>query len=188
MSTEPFDDEQISRMIAFFADRLNLVFAHFFCTIEFDGDEDFRAAPTLENFKNPRIQGLRMIRSACLHTTLIALRDLGDVLSQRPKSKPDDLRASDFGYPPVASFLAPCDRNSINKAIAHSTTFDVAASQRWNIDTLVMKCVQQSLTFLRWLEENRDWSFTAFFCRTGIESTYGYLTKRLKEIRTRDAL
>jgi hypothetical protein len=93
MSTEPFDDEQISHMIAFFADRLNLVFAHFFCTIEFDGDEDFRAALTLENFKNPRIRGLRMIRSACLHTTLIALRDLGDlskpeteVQARRPQS------------------------------------------------------------------------------------------------------
>jgi len=185
MSTEPFDDEQISRMIAFFADRLNLVFAHFFCKIEFDGDDDFRAAPTFENLRNPRIQGLLIIRSACLHTTLIALRDLGDVLSQKPKSKPDDLRASDFGYPPVASFLPDSDRNSINKAIAHSTIFDVTASQRWNINNLVMKCVEQSLS-LRWLEENRDWS-SALFCRTRIESTYDYLTKRLKEIRASDA-
>jgi hypothetical protein len=83
LSTERFDDEQISHMIAFFADRLNLVFAHFFCTIEFNGDQDFSALPTQENLKDARILGLRTIRGACLHTTLIALRDLDDVLTPR---------------------------------------------------------------------------------------------------------
>ena len=49
MNTNNFNDDQVSYMIAFFADRLNLIFAHFFCTIEFAGDKDFGAPATLKD-------------------------------------------------------------------------------------------------------------------------------------------
>ena len=185
MSTERFDDEQISHMIAFFADRLNLVFAHFFCTIEFNSDKDFSALPTQENLKDARILGLRTIRGACLHTTLIALRDLDDVLTPRkPKSKfLDDFKISDFGYARTLSFLSTSERKLINQVIAHSTLIGADLSHRWDVFELATKCVRQSVTFLEWLEKHSRDPYTALWCRTGIQSTYDFVATKLKEIR-----
>jgi len=180
MNAQPFDDEQISHMIGFFADRLNLVFTHFFCTIEFDGDEDFAAPPTI---KNARALRLRMIRNACLHTTLLALRDLDDVLDvRRPKKWPTDLKISDFGFPHSLGFLGKSERDSINTIIAHSTIPSAKISYRWDAFELTSKCIRQSIAFLEWIEKNRDWS-SALFCRTGIQSTYDYVAKELKKIQ-----
>ena len=185
MSTQRFDDEEISHMIAFFADRLNLVFAHFFCKIEFEGDKDFSATPTLENFKNARILRLCVIRSACLHATLLALRDLDDVLTARkPKSKwLDDFKISDFGFPHTLKFLCKSERDSINQVIAHSTIIGSDVSHRWDVFELATKCVRQSVTFLEWLETHSRDPYTALYCRTGIQSTYDFVAKKLKEIQ-----
>lgn len=185
MSTEPFDNYQVSHMIAYFADRLSLVFAHFFCAIEFDGDKNSSAPPTLND---PRALGVRMIRSACMHTTLLALRDLDDVLRTRPpKSRPDSIYISDFGYPHSLAFLAVSERTSINKAIAHSTTVGADVSHGWDIFKLVTKCLNQSNIFFDWLEQHRD-RLSALYCRTGIQSTYDYVATKLREIHIRNSI
>lgn len=134
---------------------------------EFDGDEDF----TADDFDNARAWALQTIREACLHVTLIALRDLEDVLTPRtPRSKPDDFKISDLGFPHALAFLAESERNAINKRIAHST---LPGSEpvpfRWDIVELVTKGVSQSLTFLDWVvaqngvDRFESWS-SAVYC------------------------
>ena len=49
---------------------------HFFCRLESSEDEDFRG----ELDKDDRAWALQIVHEACLHTTLIALRDLHDFL------------------------------------------------------------------------------------------------------------
>jgi len=173
-----FDDDSMSNMVAFFADRLNRIFAHYFCIIEFYGDKDIKTPPS---FSHPRRLGLHSIQAACFHETLMALRDLDDVFSKQSKKKNDDLRISDYGYPGSLRFLSVSERNSINKAIAHSTTYGADISLRWDTFELVSKCVRQSLTFLEWIEKNEDWG-SGFFCRTSIQSTYDYISRKIKEI------
>jgi len=185
MSGPSFDDEKISHMIAFFTDRLNLVFAHFYCTFEFDGDADF-STPTA--IINSRASALRIIQSACQHTTLTALRDIDDVLSIRRKIKPDDLRISDFGFSHGLDFLSPSERENIHKIIVHSTLAGAEPpSRRWDIFDLTTKCIYQSFEFLEWIERNRD-CHSAFFCRVGIQGTYDYVAKKLKERQIRMSL
>ena len=72
MADETFDDDALINLVGYFAERVNLVFSYFYCVIMFEDDEDFTANP----FDNGRAWGLQTIRGACLHSTLIALRDL----------------------------------------------------------------------------------------------------------------
>jgi hypothetical protein len=93
--------EEAANVIGYFAERVNLIFSYFYCTLEFEPDEDFRTNPA----NNGRAWALQTIQSACLHSTLIALRDLNDVLTTRgPHSKPDDLRILTSGFPTVWRF------------------------------------------------------------------------------------
>src|SRR5438552_17076761 len=95
MADQTFDDEALINLVGYFAERVNRVFAYFYCVIMFEDDDDFTANP----FDNGRAWGLQTIRGACLHTTLIALRDLDDVMKPRtPNIRDGDLRLSDFGY------------------------------------------------------------------------------------------
>jgi hypothetical protein len=176
MASPNIDDDNFSEMIAFFADRLSRVFSHFFCSIEFHGDADFLAPPTLSN---SRQLGLRTIRSACFHETLLAFRDIEDVLTNRG-TKRDDLRISDFGYTGQLPFLTSDDRNKINKAIAHTTTYGADLSLKWDTSEILAKCISQSLTFLKWIEYNKDMA-TGIYCRIGIERTYAFIVKQLRK-------
>ncbi len=100
-------------------------------------DEDFTANPA----KNGRAWSLQTIHSACLHTTLLALRDLDDVLTPRAnQSPPDDLKICDFGFPHSLTFLTKSERRSINKKIAHSTLPGAELpSYRWDVFELLTK-------------------------------------------------
>jgi hypothetical protein len=180
MSDNPSDDEAIANVIGYFAERVNLVFSYFYCTLEFEADEDFTANPS----NNGRAWALQTIQSACLHSTLIALRDLDDVLTPRAlRSKPDDLKISDFGFPDTLKFLADSERDAINKRIAHSTVPGTELmSDRWDVFELATKAVRQSLTFLEWAEKHLDWS-TAIFCHSRIQRTYDYFARAVEERR-----
>ena len=119
---------------------MNLVFSFFYCLVEFENDEDFQANPA----KNGRARALQTIRTACLHSTLIALRDLDNVLTPRaPKSEVDDLKVSDFGYPAGHSFLGKSERTRINKMIAHATLPGAEVpAHRWAIWELATKGIR----------------------------------------------
>lgn len=143
-------DSRLAPKMEYFGERLNRVFAFFFCALEFDGDEDLHADLT----QNSRAWRLQTIENACIDTTLIALRDLNDFLTTRtPQTMPDDIRASDFGYQGSHTFLTQVEKEKINKLVAHTTTLG-AASQgfRWDILELASKGVSQCIEFLRWVE------------------------------------
>jgi hypothetical protein len=186
MTQQPFDDDAVASFVGYFAERLNLAFSYFYCVIEFEGDEDFTADP----FDNGRAWSLQTIREACLHTTLIALRDLEDVLTPRTdRSRPDDFKISDFGFPHTLGFLAESERIAINKHIAHST---LPGSQpgpfRWDVFELVTKGVSQALKFLDWVAEQKgaeqfeSWS-SAIYCRARTKKIYDYFAAAIKERR-----
>lgn len=186
MNDNNSEDEALSNLVAYFAERLNLVFAYFYCIVEFEHDEDFTAKPS----ESGRAWALQTIRAACLHTTLIALRDLDDVLSPRTdRSKPDDLKISDLGYPTGLSFLTATERHRINKEIAHSTLPGAARRLNpWDIFELATKGIRQSLQFFEWAERKfaaehfLTWS-AALVCRTRTQKTYDYFAGRIAEQR-----
>src|SRR5438552_18947499 len=104
-------DAELAPLMQHFGERLNRVFAYFFCSLEFEGDEDLRA----DSKDNARAWMLQTIENACIDITLIALRDLDDFLSPRTaNSKVDDLKASAFGFAKRALFLALVERDRIN--------------------------------------------------------------------------
>ena len=186
MSEQTFDDDTLIELVAYFAERVYLVFAYFYSVIIFEDEEDLEANP----WENGRAWGLRTIQCACLHTTLIALRDLDDVMSPRTeKTKIDDLRLSDFGYPKPLSFLTKTDRRRINKEIAH-TTLPVSdpTKRRWDIFELATKGVRQSLTFMEWVEQHFATthpvaSLMTMPHRSRTERTYEYFVGALKKRR-----
>lgn len=190
MSDKSHDDESVSAQLEYFAERLNLVFSYFFCTMEFTDDSDF----TGESGNRDRTLALQTIRNACLNATLIALRDLDDFLSPRTRhSKADDLKASDFGYATSAGFLAESERNAINKNIAHTTLPGVSgAGIRWDIFELATKGIRQATQFLEWAEKRfgkhfLSWS-AALFSRRRTQEIYDYIAKQVEKHRTeRDA-
>lgn len=145
------DDERLAALLEYFGDRLNLVFAYFFCALEFEGDADMRDAAA----HNDRALSLQVIENACIHSTLIALRDLDDFLHERTSStQPDDVRISDFGFNGKRSFLTTSDRVRINKSIAHTTTTGAATHpDHWDILELATKGVSQCVNFLTWVEK-----------------------------------
>jgi len=180
MTDGPTDDEKLARLLEHFAERLNLVFAYFFCTLEFEDDEDFAGNPGTSN----RTWALQTLQKACLHTTLVALRDLDDFFAPRTeKSRQDDLRASDFGYPGSLTFLGLSEREAINKIIVHSTLPGANAGEtRWDIFEMATKCVKQSDQFLEWTEQHLasdaflTWT-AATVCRRKTQAIYGYVAR-----------
>jgi hypothetical protein len=177
------NDESSSARLEYFAERLNLVFSYFFCTLEFSEDEDFAGDAT----KNDRTWALQTIHEACLHTTLIALRDLDDFLTPRTaRSKEDDLKASDFGFPHAASFLTESERTDVNKKIVHSTLPGVHAEGfRWDVFEMATKGIRQSMQFLEWAEQHfglehfLPWT-AAFACRRKTQAIYDYIAKQVE--------
>lgn len=195
MTGDSLDAEALSNALGYFAERVNLVFSYFYCVVEFEGDEDFVAEP----FENGRAWALQTIRSACLHTTLIALRDLDDVLTprvlenskKRRRTRTSDFRISDFGYPNALSFLAPSDRDRINQEIAHTTkSGSNQLAARWGIFKLATKGVRQSLRFLQWAERqfadtHPTVSWDAVYCRTRTQKIHDYFAKIVEERRAK---
>ena len=182
MSDKHETDDRLAPLLEYFAERLNRVFAHSFCVLEFQEDEDVRDDPG----KNDRAWSLQTIQNGCSHASLIAIRDLDDFLTPRDsKSMPDDLRASDFGYPEARSFLTSSERIAINKRIAHTTTIGAASQQfRWDIWELTSKCVAQSFEFLKWVESHYGCShfllFTAALCcRTKSQKIYEWVAAEI---------
>lgn len=175
-------DDELGPLLEYFAERLSRVYSHFFCALEFEEDEDARGDPG----KNDRTWALQTIQNGCTHASLIAIRDLDDFLTPRDsKSKPDDLKASDFGYSESRSFLTTSERVAINKLIAHTTVVG-AQSQgfSWDIWELTSKCVAQSLEFLKWIESHYGLThfilFTAALgCRTKTQKIHEYLAAEL---------
>jgi len=187
MGHNAHNDEAVSSRLEYFAERLNLVFSYFFCTLEFREDEDFAGDPG----KNARTWALQTIQNACLHTTLTALRDLDDFLTPRTSggSRPDDLKASDFGFPHPASFLAESERIAINKYIVHSTLPGVRnVDFRWDVFELATKGIRQAMQFLEWAEEHLQ-SFTswsaAMVCRSHTKAIYDYIAKEFEKHRAK---
>jgi hypothetical protein len=189
MTPQPVDDDEFANFIGYFAERLNLAFSYFYCIYEFREDDDF----TADDFENARAWALHTIREACLHSTLIAVRDLDDVLSGR-SSRRDDFRISDLGFPHPLGFLAESERNDINKRIAHSTLpGSVPVPLRWDVFELVTKCVSQSLRFLDWAAEHRGadqfqtWT-SAIYCRTRTKKIFDFFTTVIERDRALKAL
>ena len=173
-------DAKLAPLMEHFGERLNRVFAYFACALEFEGDEDLGTDP----MHNARAWMLQTIENACIDTTLIALRDLDDFLIRRTQNtKPDDLRASDFGYNGSHAFLTQSEREKINKLVAHTTTVG-AANQgfRWDILELATKGVSQSLEFLKWVEKEYGLAHfnlytAACFIRTRVDSQFAHITR-----------
>jgi hypothetical protein len=70
-------DSELAPLLEHFGERSNRVFAYFFCALEYDSDDDMRA----DSVHNDRAWMLQIIENACIHETLIALRDLDDFFS-----------------------------------------------------------------------------------------------------------
>lgn len=183
MSDDLNRDRELAPLLEHFQERLNLLFSYFFCTIEFEGDEDLRRDPA----KSDRAWALQTMQNACLHTTLIALRDLDDFFTPRtPSTKHDDIRASDFGASQSLSFLSASERTDINKHIAH-TTVPGAQGQgyRWDIFELTTKAVRQSMTFLEWVEKHLAHHFLVYTAaitgRGKTQAIYKWVTEAVRK-------
>lgn len=171
--------DRAGECLEYFAERLNRVFSLFFFRFEFREDDDLREGPG----KNDRAWALQTIGNACLHETLIALRDLDDFLTPRTaRTRDDDLRASDFGYDQRGGFLTAGEREQIHKLVVHSTTAGAAQQDfRWDVWELTTKCVAQSTAFLQWTEHNqsffRVWT-AAMVSRTKTRQIYDFFTRQ----------
>jgi hypothetical protein len=191
MSDDLERDRELAPLLEHFQERLNLLFSYFFCTREFEGDKDFHSDPA----KNDRAWALQTIQNACLHTTLIALRDLDDFLTPRAQNtKPDDIRASDFGMNQSLSFLSSSERTNINKHIAH-TTVPAALGHgfRWDVFELTTKAVRQSMEFLAWVQKHLAKYFlvytAAIVCQGKTQAIYSWVAEavRQRQHETRNA-
>ena len=186
--SEDMTDAKLAPLMEHFGERLNRVFAYFFWVLEFWEDSDLHDDPA----KNPRAWRLKSIHNACLDTSLIALRDLDDYLVPRSaKTKPDDLRASDFGYKESHTFLTLSEREKINKLIAHTTTAGAVTQDfHWDMLELVTKGVSQNLFFLKWAEKKYGVRYfhlytATFLIRSQTESSLALMTKEAEKRRAR---
>lgn len=145
-------DKETALHLEYFADRSNLLFSYHFCLLTFQDDKDYQRAPT----EGDRSWMINTIQTACLHTSLIALRDIEDFFTPRTSaSRADDLKASDFGMEASLCFLTTDERTWINKLIAHTTKQGVErAGQCWDILELISKAMAQCDAFLDWIKQN----------------------------------
>ena len=165
-----------------FADRLLLAFAYPLFFLEFRKHLSLLKDPGLD------IRGvyiLPIIRDACLCTTLIALRDIDDVLAPRSReTKPGALKACDIGYPKASWFLTSADRQFINTIIVHSTTRAAHAEgkTRLRIEEVFKKGIAQGIEFLAWIKANyrsQKHSGTRLAADIGIKQA-AFIAKHLK--------
>lgn len=186
MSSTADTDERLGPLLEHFAERLNQVWAHFCCALEFEGDKDADGDP----IANLRAWRLLTIANGCSSASLIAIRDLDDFFTPRTsRTHQTDLRASDFGYYDARGFLAVAERNQINTLIAHTT---VAGPDhqglRWDIWELASKCIAQSTSFLRWIESHYSIThlhlFTAAMtCRMKTQETSRFVAEAIERRR-----
>lgn len=174
------DPATTAERLEYFAGRFNTVWAHFFCLLEFEGDDDIAD----DSLQNSRSWMLRTIQNGCLNATLLAIRDLDDFFDPRPKQRPDDLRATDFGYRIGRGFLTPAEREDINKLIAHSTTRAAhTPARRWPIWVLADKCANACLAFLEWAQAefgaDAGCLMVVVGTRTHLNSVYTTLAKEV---------
>ena len=182
MKDKRAEDDALSPLLEYFLERLNRIFAYHFSMVEFAGEDALRDVSAM----NGRAWGLQTIQNACLHDTLMAIRDLNDFLSPRnDRSKPDDLKAADFGYPVNGAFLAVSELRAINKRVAHITQTGVKdQSTPWDIWELISKCVAQADAFLSWIE--REYGLGHFLVhsaalvgRTRTKKVHEYLRRKV---------
>jgi len=172
MNNESADDldKRVAPHLEYFADRSNLLFAYHFSVAEFKGDKDFSKDVSESN----RAWALKTIQNACLHSSLMAVRDLDDFFTPRTKdAQPDDLRASDFGMQTPLSFLTKDERKWINKLIAHTTQHGVVKMKfQWDVLELISKAVAQCTAFLEWIKNNYSSSdhFNTWTAALGIQA------------------
>jgi hypothetical protein len=88
------------------------------------------------DYENRRLE-LVSIKSACVESTLMSIRDLGDFFRPRTgKEHESDLRAEDyFGFKSMGDFLSKEERDSINQHIAH-LTYQPVWQQPGEVNTL----------------------------------------------------
>jgi len=184
MSTPEPKFDKVSSIVLHFADRLLLVFSYQMFHAEFRKD-----LPLLNDPSPVHIRGyytLRIIRKACLCTTLMALRDLNEILSHRPKKQPGDLKAYDIGFPKGPGFLTGAERHAINMEIIHSTERAGLEDRNTSLDMIEVytKGVAQGLRFLAWVKEeypSQEHSltrFTADYMINEVQSIMKYLQKK----------
>lgn len=179
-------DSELAPLLEYFGERVNRVFAYFFFELEFEGDEDMRG----DSVHNDRTWMLEIMENACIHDTLMALRDLDDFFTER-KTKSDDLRASAFGMENGRGFLAVDERGKINKLIAHTTTVGAQTQEfRWDIWELTFKGITQTLEFLQWVEKEYGaryfhlWT-AAIVIRKKVDAVFSSIKREVEKRRGR---
>ncbi len=172
-------DQRLGPLLGYFSERLNRGFAYFFFMAEFRKEEGW-TGPDSEI--DSRAWALRTMMNACLHETLLALRDINDFVRDK-RSRPDDLRALDFGFTGGGPFLLQAEVESINKQVAHSTlTAAETPVLRWDVWEWTTKCNSQATAFLKWIEANYAGYhvFTAaIFCRVQTEKIFKWAIQGL---------
>ena len=102
------------------------------------------------------------IRNAALESSLMSIRDLDDFFLSNRK-KPDDLIASDYGFPSGKNFLTVLERDSINKKLTHLTYRSAQELQNdprlknprtWNNAEMVNRAIERLLEFMDHLEKS----------------------------------
>jgi hypothetical protein len=182
-----YSDAELGSAMEYFAERLNRVFSYFFFVIEYTDDEDLKGDPS----DSGRVWMLKTMQNACMEMTLIAIRDLEDVLSERRGcQRESDFKAVDLGYPRPASFLTKAERDGINETIAHTTTKGPAAvGWKWEMWDLATRAISQSLDFLNWFEGHYGISYyhaytAALLCRTQTEKIQSVLASEFDRRRS----
>lgn len=176
---EPDWDDVMAPHLEYFSDRANLIFSYHFFVFEFEGDADL----VLEASESHRAWSLKTIQSACLHATLIALRDLDDFFKPRDKdTRKDDLRASDFGDTRSRQFLAG-ERKWIDKLIAHTTQLGPSKlGYRWEVLELISKAVAQCDSFLEFIRAEYGLShFNTCIAAVSLQARSKAILKWIKE-------
>jgi len=103
------------------------------------------------------------IKNAALESSLMSIRDLDDFFTSSPSARPDDLIASDYGFPVGKNFLAAPEREAINKKLAHLTYRATHELHRdplrqnprtWNNVEMVNRSISRLLEFLDHLKSS----------------------------------
>ena len=117
------------------------------------------------DYENRRTE-LISIKSACVESTLISIRDLDDFFRPRTQNDWDsDMRATDyFDFKSSGAFLSQDERTSINQHIAHLTyqpvweqcaelEMDTLKTKEFDTAALLEKAARAVFAFLTYLEE-----------------------------------
>ena len=143
------EDDSVAEMIHHFGSRLFLVFSSFFFLDEFKKDKEFINKFSKEPYPDIRGFSLAIIQTACLNSTLLAIRDLDDFFKPRTRDSRDDvLKASDLEYQVSLEFLTQSERKRISKIIMHSTVTAVEnQAAEWTFKNLLQNALLKAFTF-----------------------------------------